>query len=72
MYRGASAPLVAKSYRSFKVRRNKKRGTLCRNIGKKCYEEAEILKAIDDNWEELNKLIDQVFDGKKIHIKRIK
>ena len=35
-------------------------------------EEAEILKAIDDNWEELNKLIDQVFDGKKIHIKRIK
>lgn len=35
-------------------------------------EEAEILKAIDDNWEELNKLIDQVFDGEKIHIKRIK
>lgn len=35
-------------------------------------EEAEILKAIDDNWEELNKLIDQVFDGKKIQIKRIK
>ena len=35
-------------------------------------EEVEILKAIDDNWEELNKLIDQVFDGKKIHIKRIK
>lgn len=35
-------------------------------------EEAEILKAIDDNWKELNKLIDQVFDGKKIHIKRIK
>ena len=32
-------------------------------------EEAEILKAIDDNWEELNKLIDQVFDGKKIQIK---
>jgi hypothetical protein len=35
-------------------------------------EEAEILKAIDANWEELKKLIDQVFDGKKIHIKRIK
>ena len=35
-------------------------------------EEAEILKAIDDHWEELNRLIDQVFAGKKIQIKRIK
>jgi hypothetical protein len=33
---------------------------------------AEILKAIDEHWEELNKLIDQVFAGKKIQIKRIK
>ena len=35
-------------------------------------EEAEILKAIDDHWEKLNRLIDQVFAGKKIQIKRIK
>ncbi|MBR3481153.1 MAG: hypothetical protein IKH32_10765 [Prevotella sp.] len=35
-------------------------------------EEAEIVKAIDDNWEELNRLIDEVFAGKKIIIKRIK
>lgn len=35
-------------------------------------EEAEILKAIDDNWEELNQLIDDVFAGKKIKIKRLK
>ena len=35
-------------------------------------EEAEIIKVIDDNWEELNELIDQVFAGKKIQIKRIK
>ena len=35
-------------------------------------EEAEILNAIDDHWEELNQLIDDVFDGKKIQIKRIK
>lgn len=35
-------------------------------------EEAEIIKAIDDNWEELNRLIDEVFAGKKINIKRIK
>ena len=35
-------------------------------------EEAEILKAIDDHWEELNQLIDDVFAGKKIQIKRIK
>ena len=34
-------------------------------------EEAEILKAIDEHWKELNKLIDQVFAGKKIQIKRI-
>ena len=35
-------------------------------------EEAEILKAIDEHWEELNMLIDDVFAGKKIQIKRIK
>ena len=35
-------------------------------------EEVEVLKAIDENWEELNKLIDDVFAGKKIQIKRIK
>lgn len=35
-------------------------------------EEAEILKAIDNHWEELNQLIDDVFAGKKILIKRIK
>ena len=35
-------------------------------------EEAEILKAIDENWEELNQLIDDVFAGKKIKIKKIK
>ena len=35
-------------------------------------EETEIIKAIDDHWEELNQLIDDVFAGKKIKIKRIK
>ena len=35
-------------------------------------EEQMIIKAIDDNWNQLNKLIDQVFDGKKIQVKRIK
>ena len=35
-------------------------------------EEAEILKAIDEHWSELNHLIDDVFAGKKIRIKRIK
>ena len=35
-------------------------------------EEAEVLNAIDEHWEELNKLIDDVFAGKKIQIKRIK
>lgn len=35
-------------------------------------EEAEIVKAIDKHWDELNKLIDDVFDGKKVRIKRIK
>ena len=35
-------------------------------------EEAKIIKAIDENWEELNRLIDEVFAGKKIRIKRIK
>ena len=35
-------------------------------------EEAEVLKAVNDHWEELNRLIDDVFAGKKIQIKRIK
>ena len=35
-------------------------------------EESEILNAIDDHWEELNQLIDDVFACKKIQIKRIK
>lgn len=35
-------------------------------------EELEIVKVIDENWEELNKLIDKVFAGQKIQIKRIK
>ena len=30
------------------------------------------MKAIDDHWDELNRLIDDVFAGKKIQIKRIK
>ena len=34
--------------------------------------EAEVIKAIDEHWEELNNLIDDVFAGKKIQIKRIK
>lgn len=35
-------------------------------------EETEVMQAIDEHWEELNKLIDDVFAGKKIRIKRIK
>jgi len=35
-------------------------------------EEAEVVKAIDEHWDELNSLIDDVFAGKKIKIKRIK
>ena len=35
-------------------------------------EEALIIETIDKHWEELNKLIDDVFAGKKIQIKRIK
>jgi len=35
-------------------------------------EEASVIKAIDQHWNELNKLIDDVFAGKKIRIKRIK
>lgn len=35
-------------------------------------DEAEIIKAIDEHWEELNLRIDDVFAGKKITIKRIK
>lgn len=35
-------------------------------------EEEEVIKAIDEHWDELNRLIDDVFAGKKIRIKRIK
>ena len=35
-------------------------------------EEALIIQVIDDNWDELNRMIDDVFAGKKIQIKRIK
>lgn len=35
-------------------------------------EETEVMNAIDNHWEELNRLIDDVFAGKKIRIKRIK
>jgi LPS sulfotransferase NodH len=35
-------------------------------------EESEIIKVIDENWDELNKLINKVFAGEKIQIKRIK
>ena len=35
-------------------------------------EETEVLEAIDEHWDELNRLIDEVFAGRKIQIKRIK
>jgi len=35
-------------------------------------EEALIIEAIDKHWDELNRMIDDVFAGKKIQIKRIK
>lgn len=35
-------------------------------------EESLIINAIDQHWEELNQLIDDVFAGKKVRIKRIK
>ncbi len=35
-------------------------------------EEQLIIKAIDEHWDEINRLIEQVFDGKKIKVKRIK
>lgn len=35
-------------------------------------EEALIVDAIDEHWEEMNQRIDDVFAGKKIKIKRIK
>ena len=35
-------------------------------------EEQMIVKVIDERWDEINCLIDQVFDGKKIQVKRIK
>jgi LPS sulfotransferase NodH len=35
-------------------------------------EEAQVLQTIDEHWTELNQMIDDVFAGKKIRIKRIK
>ena len=35
-------------------------------------EEQLIITAIDKHWDKLNTLIDQVFDGKKVQVKRIK
>ena len=35
-------------------------------------EETLIVEAIDKHWDELNQMIDDVFAGKKITIKRIK
>ncbi len=35
-------------------------------------EEQMIVKVIDERWDEINRLIDKVFDGKKIQVKRIK
>lgn len=35
-------------------------------------EEALIIEATDKHWDELNRMIDDVFAGKKIQIKRIK
>jgi hypothetical protein len=35
-------------------------------------EEMEILQVIDVHWEELNRMIDDVFAGKKVRIKKIK
>ena len=35
-------------------------------------EEALIIETIDTHWEELNQMINDVFAGKKIQIKRIK
>lgn len=35
-------------------------------------DEAMIIDVIDKHWDELNRLIDDVFSGKKIKIKRIK
>ena len=35
-------------------------------------EEALVIETIDTHWEELNQMIDDVFAGKKIQIKRIK
>jgi hypothetical protein len=35
-------------------------------------DEAEIIETIDKHWEELNRMIDDVFAGKKIKIKRIR
>ncbi len=35
-------------------------------------DEVRIVNAIDTHWDELNHMIDDVFAGKKIQIKRIK
>lgn len=35
-------------------------------------EEAVVVKAIDDNWESLNRSIEKVFSGRKVQIKKLK
>ena len=35
-------------------------------------EEEEIINAIDEHWEDLNRMIDKVFEGEKIRIKKLK
>ena len=35
-------------------------------------DEAVVLKAIDDNWASLNRSIEKVFAGRKVHIKKLK
>ncbi len=35
-------------------------------------EEEIIIQAIDENWETLNRKIDEVFQGKRIRVKKIK
>lgn len=35
-------------------------------------DEVVVLKAIDDNWASLNRSIEKVFAGRKVHIKKLK
>ena len=35
-------------------------------------EEAEIVNSIDEHWEDLNRMIDRVFEGEKVRIKKLK